>query len=256
MILLFGGTSETAAIASAVAGLGCTVLVSTATDADLDVGTDPLITRRCGRLDAEAMTALIAAQSVRIVIDASHPYAIALHETVAEVAARAGIPCLRFQRQRGKYEADSLFEVSDHDEAAQLATSFGTPVLLTTGSRNLGPYVKAAQEQGVPLFARILPHPDSVAACDQVALPENNRIFARGPFSVEQNRMLIADHHIGVLVTKESGAQGGVAEKIAAARQEDCLVVIIRRPDLQIVDQQICLDLPSLLGAVKELSEQ
>ncbi len=253
MILLFGGTSETAEIASALAESGLSVLVSTATDAELNVGDHPLITRRCGRLDGLAMEALIADLGIRLLIDASHPYAIALHETVAEVAEKLLIPCLRFQRQHGKYDADNLFEVADHEEAAQLAASFGSPILLTTGSRNLRPYVKAAQEQGVPLFARILPHPDSEAACDEVALPENNRIFARGPFSIEQNRSLLADHRIGVMVTKESGAQGGVSEKIAAARQEDCLVVIVRRPELPSSCQRIYVDLDSLFDAVKEL---
>ena len=251
MILLFGGTSETAEVATALADLDCSVLVSTATDAELDVGSHPCISRRIGRLDSEGMQALIREQNIRLLIDASHPYAIALHETVAEVAVTTGIPCLRFQRQRGKYDADNLFEVADHEEAALLAASFGTSILLTTGSRNLQPYVNAAQEQGVPLFARVLPHPDSVMACDQVALPESNRIYARGPFSVEQNRALISDHRIGVLVTKESGVQGGVAEKIAAARQEDCLVVIVRRPEIQSSTQHICVDLESLLRAVK-----
>ncbi len=254
MILLFGGTSETADIATSLADLGFSVLVSTATDAELNVGSHPLIARRCGRLDGHAMAALIAEQEVRLVIDAGHPYAIALHETVAEVAQKLRIPCLRYQRQHGKYDADNLFEVADHEEAAQLAASFGTPILLTSGSRNLAPYVKAAQEQGVPLFARVLPHPDSKAACDEVGLPESNRIFARGPFSVEQNHALIADHRIGVMVTKESGPQGGVAEKIAAARQEDCLVILIRRPELPRSCERICVDLPSLLGAVKELA--
>ena len=254
MILLFGGTSETAEIATALADCGFSVLVSTATDADLDVGSHTLITRRCGRLDGEAMEKLIKDQEIGVLIDASHPYAIALHETVADVAEKNTIPCIRFQRQQGKYEAENLFEVADHEEAAQLAASFATPILLTTGSRNLAPYVIAAQEQGVPLFVRILPHPDSEAACDELAIPKSNRIFARGPFSVEQNRALIADHRIGVMVTKESGTRGGVAEKIAAARQEDCLVVIIRRPEMKTAVDRICLDLPSLVKMVNELT--
>jgi precorrin-6A/cobalt-precorrin-6A reductase len=33
-----------------------------------------------------------------------------------------------------------------------------------------------------------------------------------------------------VLVTKDSGAAGGVPAKLQAARREGCLVVVIRRP--------------------------
>ncbi len=251
MILLFGGTSETAVIATALADLGRPVLVSTATDAELAVGSHPLIRRRCGRLDRTAMERLVSEQGIRLLVDAGHPYAIALHETVAEVSAATGIACLRFQRQQGKYDADSLFEVADHREAAHLAASFGTAILLTTGSRNLEPYVDAARRQGIPLFARVLPHPDAIASCAAAGLPAANRILARGPFSVEQNRDLIASRKIGVLVTKESGAQGGVAEKIAAARQEDCLVIIVRRPEPDPFAGIICTDLSSLLDAVR-----
>ena len=51
MILLIGGTSETAPLASGLAGVGYEVLVSTATDSRLNVGDHPRISRRAGRLD-------------------------------------------------------------------------------------------------------------------------------------------------------------------------------------------------------------
>lgn len=41
MILLLGGTSDTAPIARGLAAVGLPVLVSTATDIDLDVGVHP-----------------------------------------------------------------------------------------------------------------------------------------------------------------------------------------------------------------------
>ncbi|HEB72159.1 MAG TPA: precorrin-6x reductase, partial [Nitrospirae bacterium] len=38
MILVFGGTSDTAQVTQAIAGLGHEVTVSTATDIDIDIG--------------------------------------------------------------------------------------------------------------------------------------------------------------------------------------------------------------------------
>ncbi|WP_051689808.1 precorrin-6A reductase [Pelobacter seleniigenes] len=256
MILLFGGTSETAGLAESLAGLELPVLVSTATDAELDVGRHPLIRRRCGRLDEEGMSALLVREGLRLIVDASHPFAVELQRTARAVAARYQLPYFRFQRPACALSADELFEVADHQEAAELAVSFGSPVLLTTGSRNLEPYVHAARREGVPLFVRVLPHPDAVAACAAAGIPEANRIFARGPFSEEQNRKLIATLRIGVLVTKDSGVAGGVAEKIAAARKEDCLVIMIRRPaehDSGPFEHAAVTDIPTLLDSIRAI---
>lgn len=254
MILLFGGTGETAGLATALAGLGGAVTVSTATDAALDVGAHPLIRRRCGRLDDDGMLALIESEGVRVVVDAAHPFAAELHRTVARAAERAGAPLIRFQRENATAAGDNLFYVDSHDEAAALAVSFAAPVLLTTGSRNLSPYVKAARRRGVPLFARVLPHPDSEAACEAAGLPESARIFARGPFDIGQNRELIGRCRAGVLVTKESGRPGGFPEKIAAAALENCQVVVIRRPPVGPPPAAVCHDVAGLVEAVGRLA--
>ena len=256
MILLFGGTSETAGLAEALAGLELPVLVSTATDAELNVGRHLLIRRCCGRLDEEGMGTLLAREGIRLIVDASHPFATELQRTVRTLATRHQLPYFRFQRLASAHTEEELFEVANHQEAAELAVSFGSPVLLTTGSRNLEPYVCAARREGVPLFVRALPHRDAVAACDAAGIPIANRVFARGPFSEEQNRKLIATLQIGVLVTKDSGAAGGVAEKIAAARKEDCLVIMIRRPaehDSGPLGHAAVTDLPALLDNIRAI---
>jgi hypothetical protein len=58
MILLIGGTSETAPLAEALAVAGFKVLVSTATQVPLDVGKHPNIASRSGILDGEGMAQL------------------------------------------------------------------------------------------------------------------------------------------------------------------------------------------------------
>ncbi|HEA67646.1 MAG TPA: hypothetical protein ENI07_12600, partial [Desulfobacterales bacterium] len=55
-------------------------------------------------------------------------------------------------------------------------------------------------------------------------------VCANGPFSVTENALLIARHHIGVLVTKDSGDAGGVRAKIDAARDFGCRIVVVKRP--------------------------
>ena len=98
MILLIGGTSETAPLASGLAEVGYAVLVSMATDALLDIGDHPRISRRAGRLDEEGMVALGKEKGIRAIVDAAHPYAVAAHAAAHSAAKRLGIPCLVFRR--------------------------------------------------------------------------------------------------------------------------------------------------------------
>ena len=254
MILFLGGTSETAELAEALAdACGLEVLVSTATDAELAVGTHELISRRCGRLNEDELCLLVKEHGVRVIVDGAHPFASDLHLTVDRVALKTTVPLLRYQRSNSDLSNDNIHYVDTHDEAAALAASLSLPILLTTGSRNLVPYVTATEPLGVPLFARVLPHPDSVTACDEAALPEDSRIFARGPFTTEATSRLIQRLNIGVLVTKESGQRGGFPEKIEAAQTEDCQSIVIRRPDIQYQAATLCSDVTVLIEKARQM---
>jgi len=98
MILLIGGTSETAPLASGLAEAGYAVLVSMATAAPLAIGVHPRISRRAGRLDEEEMVALGKEKGIRAIVDAAHPYAVAAHAAAQNAAQRLGIPCVVFRR--------------------------------------------------------------------------------------------------------------------------------------------------------------
>lgn len=230
-ILLLGGTSETAGLADKLAMAGYEVLVSTATDAELAIGENAVIKRRWGRLDHDQLAALIEQEQIKAVIDATHPYACNVHQAARGAARHTRRPYLRYQRRTMVTESGEVLLAHDHDEAARLACAEGRPVLLTTGSRHLAPYVTQARHNGIQLYARMLHHPEALAACEQVGLAEAERIFGRGPFSLEQNRALIRQYGIGVLVTKDSGLAGGVAEKLEAARLEQCRVIVVQRPE-------------------------
>ncbi len=230
MILLLGGTSETRPIAQALAESGLRVLASTATDNELDVGDHPNIERRIGRLDGAAMAALMEERGIALLLDAAHPYAAALHRTAREAAALRHAPYLRYERASVRAEAENILYAGSHEEAALIAFGFGRPVLLTTGSRNLAPYVAQARGKALAIVARVLPHAESEEACRNAGLLPAEVIAARGPFSTEENLATMRARGIGVLVTKESGAAGGVAEKYEAARIAGCRVVVVGRP--------------------------
>jgi precorrin-6A/cobalt-precorrin-6A reductase len=250
VILLLGGTGETAPVADALAKAGYRVLVSTATAIPLCLGSHPRIAHRWGRLDESEMTELVQERHIRAIVDVTHPYASQVRKTAARVAEQSAIPYLTYLRPRTVDRAEGIRLVADHAEAARVACEAGKPVLLTIGSTRIGPYAAAARRSGIPLVVRVLDEAAAVAACREVGIPEECIITGRGPFGTEETRALIRRFGIGVLVTKDSGDVGGVRQKLAAARLEDCAVVVVERPTPAAMGA--CSSLEELLGRVQE----
>lgn len=230
MILLIGGTSDTAPMANLLAEAGYKVLVSQATCNPLASGDHPRIRLRQGSLNKEGLEKLVEKEKIRAIVNAAHPYARNIRETARTVADRLGILHLNFVRPPEIHKADEVIFASSHDQAARIAFSFKRPVLLTTGSRNLEPYAKAAEITETPLTVRILNDPQSLSACLSAGIAPDRIIPGRGPFCLQENLDVIDRFSIGVLVTKDGGKPSGVGAKLEAARLRNCQVVAVSRP--------------------------
>lgn len=247
MILLLGGTSETASIADGLAGAGYRVLVSCATDMALDTGCHQNVIRRSGALDTKGLALLIKAERIFLLIDATHPYATDIHSSAYEAAKISGIPCLAYIRPEERHHDKNIVRVGGHQIGARRAFAFGKPVLLTIGVKHIAPYSKESKRTGVPVVVRVLPEPSSIGACRLQGIPEECIIGKRGPFSVGENRDVIRKHSVGVLVTKESGRAGGISQKTEAARLEGCTVVLVERPAIA-CGERIFHDIETLIA--------
>lgn len=229
MILLLGGTTEAIEIATALADRKLKVLVSNATDYTLDVNADANIELRTGPLDEQQLAELILQKNISAIVDATHPYAEQITAIAQVVAEKQNIKYFRFQRAQTQFDYENTYLAKDHGEAAAKVFSYGCPVLLTIGSRNLACY--AAGESG-KLFVRVLPVAESLDKCAELGIIDEHVIAAKGPFGIEDNVAVIKKHGIGVIVTKDSGVVGGVPEKIEAAKQQNCKVVVVGRPEV------------------------
>lgn len=230
MILLLGGTSDASFFAEKLTGAGKRVLVTMATDTPVSLKESALLRIRRGPLEKEDLMHLIRQNNVATVVDATHPFAVRISEIARDAAVETACGYVRYSRPIVVGEDDSVIRVDSHEEAAMRAVEFGKPILLTTGSTILAPYVRAVEVHNVPLYARVLDREASVAACLNAGLPESAVIRANGPFTVEDTADLLRRFSIGVLVTKDSGNAGGVQEKLTAARRENCNVVLLSRP--------------------------
>jgi len=118
-------------------------------------------------------------------------------------------------------DGDRWIEVPDTTAAAARLASLGRRVWLTVGSGDLAPFGELPDTWF--LIRRVEPPPRPIQ------LPNFQLILGRGPFALADERRLIADYHIDVLVCRASGGAGGEA-KLAAAREAGLTVVMIARP--------------------------
>jgi precorrin-6x reductase len=64
----------------------------------------------------------------------------------------------------------------------------------------------------------------------QAGFTQETLLCLRPPFSREFNRSILREYKVEVLVTKASGAAGGVVEKVMAAQDLGLKTLMIRRP--------------------------
>lgn len=224
-VVIFSGTSDGRTLSRALAALGASVTVCVATDYGREEqGEAPGITVHSGRLDVEAMAALL--QGAALCIDATHPYATEATEHIRTAAALAQVPYKRLLRRESPIPEGSTVVTGPEDAVRYLAGTEGN-ILLTTGSKTLPLFAALG---GQRLYPRVLPQHDSLTACEAAGIPHRNIVAMQGPFSTELNLALIRQFQIKYLVTKDGGPNGSFAEKAAAAEAGGAALVVLRRP--------------------------
>ncbi|QHB33146.1 cobalt-precorrin-6A reductase [Yersinia canariae] len=241
-IHVFGGTSDARLICQLLDGAGEHYSLSVATDAGKqlagDIGGEILV----GRMDAAAMTDFLIKRQVLWVIDASHPYADLLSDNVAAACRQSNVPLIRYQRpsEIEVLNHPLLYKVGGVAAACAAAQRLGPRVLLTTGSKQLAEYQQGLI--GKTLLARVLPTAEVLSQCEALGLGVDQIIALRGPFSAQFNQALYEFCQPDVVITKESGAQGGYQEKVAPCLALNIPCIVVRRPaavELGSIGQQV-----------------
>lgn len=228
-VLVFAGTTEGRELCARLAALGADVTASVATGYGLaSMARTPGVRVRAGRLGAEEIRAL--ARDFPLVVDATHPYAAEATRNIRAACREVGVEYLRLLRPPQEGAGD----VAVPDAAAAAAYLRGTEgnILLTTGSRELS-FFAALPGFGERCFARVLPSAEAIEACRAAGLSGRHIIGMQGPFSAQMNLALLREVEAAFLVTKESGAAGGFAEKLAAAARAGAATVVIGRPETE-----------------------
>ena len=212
MILVFGGTTEGRQAAEVLEEAGSTYYYSTKTGEQLL--TLHHGTRFDGAMDAEAMTAFISGHGIRLIVDAAHPFASQLHQTIASAASTLTIPVVRYERIYPPRDPD----ITWIDDYGQVPTDMHT-LLATTGVQSIG-RLKWIEAKGVKVVYRILNRESSVALAHQQGASDEQLCFYEDGLLPDADAILL----------KESGLSGGFLEKVAEAHKRGMRVIAIRRP--------------------------
>ena len=229
-VLLFAGTTEGREIAQGCRGtdIDLTVSVATAYGETLIEPADNVHVIS-GRKDETGIAALIRDTEAELIIDATHPYAAEVTRVLKAVSEQAGVEYLRVLRGEDHEDLKGCVLVDDTPGAVTYLNGTEGNVLLTVGSKELAAYTTVQDWQN-RLYARVLPMPASTEAAFQLGFGGSHLICMQGPFTEAINEAMLRMLDCRYLVTKDTGAAGGFAEKIRAARACGVTPIVIRRP--------------------------
>ncbi|MBQ9231761.1 MAG: cobalamin biosynthesis protein CbiD [Prevotella sp.] len=214
MILVFGGTTEGRKAVEVLEEAGNTYYYSTKTE-EQEVALHHGI-RLHGALDQKAMLTFCQEHHIQLLIDAAHPFAQVLHDTVAEVAMKLQIPAIRFERIFPKRDV-SLTWIDDY---TQIPTDTHT-LLATTGVQSIAK-LKPLEAKGIKVYYRILPRESSIRLAKAQGATDDQLLF------YEDSKVI--DINADTILLKESGLTGGFQEKVDAAKAKGMRILVLKRP--------------------------
>lgn len=226
MVLIFGGTTEGRKAVEVLEAAGKPFYYSTKTgEQSLALHNGIAVD---GAMDEKAMLLFCREHDIRLIIDAAHPFAVHLHETVATVAEALQLPLIRYDRIYPPRTNDIIWCRDYEDAIRQLERAGIERLLLLTGVQTLE-RLKPFWERHT-CWCRILDRDTSRQLAIRYGFPENYLVN----YDEENTAALIQQLKPQAILTKESGLSGGWVEKVEAAKAAGITVFAIERPTLNV----------------------
>ena len=224
MILVFGGTTEGRIAIKKLEEAGNPYYYSTRGDEQevvLHHGT-----RLIGAMDVEQLKAFCQEHAIKLLIDAGHPFAEVLHQTVAEVATQLSIPAIRFERIFPPRDPGIIW-CDDYTDAIQQVQQHNVKRLLAlTGVQTIAK-LKPLVDKGIDCYFRILNRESSLKIAHENGISDDHILF----YDTEHNNHLLDVAPFDAMITKESGVSGGFQEKVNEAKEQGMQIFAICRPE-------------------------
>lgn len=220
-ILILGGTSEARDLATRLAERTDLSVTLSLAGRTLDPAPQPVPVRTGGFGGVAGLSAYLRKEAVDLLIDATHPFARQISANARMAGETADVPLLRLERLGwDEAEGDRWTRVPSIARAVAALGTAPRRVFLAIGRQEAKAFDAAPQ------------HHYLVRSVDPVDppldAPHVDYLLARGPFAVEAEVMLLQEHRIDVIVSKNSGGEATYG-KILAARILGLPVVLVER---------------------------
>lgn len=166
----------------------------------------------------------LRAHQVTHVIDATHPFAAQMSSNAVAACAQINMPLMALTRAPwNAVSGDDWKHVPDIVGAVAALDQPARRVMLAVGRMHLQDFAPNPQHF---YLLRLVDPPTAPPP-----FPDHHVLVSRGPFTTDDDRALMRDHGIDLVVSKNAGGTGANA-KIAAARALGLPVIMIDRPNI------------------------
>lgn len=177
----------------------------------------------------ETLKEIIINNDILLLIDATHPFATNISKKAINLSKELNLKYIRYERPQKIFK--NAIYVNDFNEASHKAIEImgdkNKNIMYLAGIKNLKTVSDIIGKDR--LIARVLP----VSVNEALSiLPSKNIIGMQGIFSKELNKNIINDYNCGIIITKDSGDEGGLTEKIEGALEANAIPIIIQRPKI------------------------
>ncbi|MEG1002882.1 cobalt-precorrin-6A reductase [Clostridium sp.] len=226
------GTSEGHEILSSINEFTEDIFVSTSTQYGGDLLKNYKIKHlNCKPLNEEEFKAYIKRLNINIFVDGSHPYAKEVSKTLIKVCKELNVKYIRYER-KSYFDLiennENIIKIDDYSELEEALKNIDGNVLNTTGSNNALNINNLNLKNRV--IHRVLPSPSILKKLVDNGIKLDNIIAIKGPFGRYINDGIIKEYNIKAIITKDSGLEGGVLEKVESAFENKAKVILINKP--------------------------
>lgn len=181
-------------------------------------------------LNKEEMLNWLNFNKINILVDASHPYAQEVTKTALECANYLNIKYVRYERQGAleNINGEDILRVRNYDEAIEIIKNIDGNILNATGGNNVSKFINLDFKYRV--IHRILPSPKVLTKIVEAGISIKDIIALQGPITYELEKAFISQYNVKAILTKDSGIEGGVLEKLKAVRECKIKLIVIEKP--------------------------
>ena len=221
-ILILGGTTESAQLAKALQRRPQLRIVTSLAGRTREPAAVAGGARSGGFGGIEGLIRYLREEHIDVIVDATHPYAEQISRHAVVASRSTGVPLLRVERPPWPRQPGDRWALVDSVvEAARVLPDYGRRAFLTVGGKELQAF---ANMDRMWFLVRLVDAP-----LEPLPLLHAQVVTGRGPFTAEDERKLLQQHRVDMIVAKNSGGDATYG-KIAAARALGLPVILVRRP--------------------------